>query len=184
MTWNNQNFNQGSPKPDGSYPGSTDADRDVRRLDRRVHAQWTSQVVGGPFDKFTGQWHLAGRFVPAAGSSTTKSIERHTSRTHVSDIDHQRSTTTGGRTGRRARPRDDDGRAARRPARAASQCRQGSQQPPSGAGHWHLQVAPVVAREPAAASTNTVSRESWHATWWLLAIAIAIAVVGFGGCSA
>jgi len=26
---------------------------------------WTSQIVGGPFNGFTGSWHLAGKFAPA-----------------------------------------------------------------------------------------------------------------------
>ena len=29
---------------------------------------WTSQVSGGPFNGFTGYWHLAGKFVQAKGS--------------------------------------------------------------------------------------------------------------------
>jgi hypothetical protein len=28
--------------------------------------QWKSLIVGGPFDRFTGSWHLEGTFVPAA----------------------------------------------------------------------------------------------------------------------
>jgi hypothetical protein len=44
-------------------------------------------------------------------------------------------------------------------------------------------LAPQVATTQAA-STNTVSRQSWHASWWLIAIAIAIAVLGFGAIGA
>src|SRR5689334_14935530 len=64
VTWNNQDFNQGAPKPDGSTPGNTavatgayDASTGAFTL------SWRSQIVGGPFDKFTGYWHFAGRFV-------------------------------------------------------------------------------------------------------------------------
>lgn len=66
VAWNNQQFNQGSPKPDGSLPGNTR--RATGTYDARTGAftlQWTSQIQGGPFDGFTGLWHLTGRFTPA-----------------------------------------------------------------------------------------------------------------------
>lgn len=60
-SWNGQHFNQGSPKPDGSRPGST---RPVSgTYDPATGAytlEWASQIVGGPFDGFTGLWHLEG----------------------------------------------------------------------------------------------------------------------------
>jgi hypothetical protein len=63
--WNNLYFNQGSPKPDGSRPGLTSPA--TGSYDSSTHAfvlTWASQVVGGPFNGFTGYWHLAGTFVP------------------------------------------------------------------------------------------------------------------------
>lgn len=66
VSWNSQQFNQGSPKPDGSLPGNTR--RATGTYDARTGAftlQWTSQIQGGPFDGFTGLWHLTGRFTPA-----------------------------------------------------------------------------------------------------------------------
>ena len=61
--WNNQQFNQGSPKPDGTTPGLTagptghyDPDTGAYTLD------WSSHIQGGPFDGFTGKWHLTGSF--------------------------------------------------------------------------------------------------------------------------
>src|SRR5205085_9727160 len=65
VTWNNQDFNQGAPKPDGSTPGNTATGTGT--YDARTGAfslTWRSQIVGGPFDKFTGSWHFEGRFVP------------------------------------------------------------------------------------------------------------------------
>jgi len=63
VAWNGQQFNQGAPKPDGSTPGGTkvlegtyDAKTGAYKL------QWTSQIVGGPFNGFTGVWHLEGTF--------------------------------------------------------------------------------------------------------------------------
>jgi hypothetical protein len=64
--WNKLYFNQGSPKPDGSDPGLTAPLTGT--YDSATNAfvlTWTSQVVGGPFNGFTGYWHLAGTFVPA-----------------------------------------------------------------------------------------------------------------------
>jgi hypothetical protein len=65
--WNKLYFNQGSPKPDGSTPGITSPVTGT--YDSSTHAfvlTWASQVVGGPFNGFTGYWHLEGTFVPKA----------------------------------------------------------------------------------------------------------------------
>ena len=65
--WNNLYFNQGSPKPDGSRPGLTTPVTGT--YDESTHAfvlTWASQVVGGPFNGFTGYWHLQGTFVPTS----------------------------------------------------------------------------------------------------------------------
>lgn len=62
-TWNKQDFNQGSPKPDGSTPNLTTPVRGT--YDAATGAfvlEWTSTIVGGPFNEFTGSWHLAGTF--------------------------------------------------------------------------------------------------------------------------
>ena len=59
--WNRIYFNQGAPKPNGSYPGLT---RPVTgTYDRKTRAftiVWYSAIVGGPFNGFTGYWHLQG----------------------------------------------------------------------------------------------------------------------------
>jgi hypothetical protein len=64
-SWNKQHFNQGAPKPGGARPGLTtgptgtyDAATETYTLD------WSSQIVGGPFNNFTGVWHLEGTFEP------------------------------------------------------------------------------------------------------------------------
>jgi hypothetical protein len=62
--WNNLYFNQGSPKPNGSRPGLTSPVSGT--YDAKTHAfvlTWASEVVGGPFNGFTGYWHLQGVFV-------------------------------------------------------------------------------------------------------------------------
>jgi hypothetical protein len=57
--WNGQQFNQGAPKPDGSgerAQGTFDPASGAYTL------EWTSTIVGGPFNGFTGVWHLTGTF--------------------------------------------------------------------------------------------------------------------------
>jgi hypothetical protein len=65
-SWNNENFNQGSPKPDGSKPGLTKSvSGTYESKTRKFVLEWSSQIVGGPFNDFTGFWHFEGTFEPA-----------------------------------------------------------------------------------------------------------------------
>lgn len=64
--WNGLSFNQGSPKPDGTSPGHTEpVTGTYDAAGGRFVLKWKSLIVGGPFDGFTGSWHLEGTFVPA-----------------------------------------------------------------------------------------------------------------------
>jgi hypothetical protein len=60
VSWNQQHFNQGAPKPGGSAAdgakGTFDEATGAYSLD------WTSRIEGGPFNGFTGVWHLEGKF--------------------------------------------------------------------------------------------------------------------------
>ncbi len=61
--WNKQDFNQGSPKPDGSKTGNTSGPTGTYDASSNHYTlQWTSQISGGPFNNFTGVWHLEGTF--------------------------------------------------------------------------------------------------------------------------
>ena len=93
-SWNNQNFNQGAPKPVSSTqaqaPGQEQAERAwdwvsqkwleaapkstvsgggaTGTYDAKSRAfvlEWTSHIDGGPFNGFTGLWHLEGTFEPS-----------------------------------------------------------------------------------------------------------------------
>lgn len=93
-SWNNQNFNQGAPKPvlstGAKAPGQAQADRvwdwvsqkwlesapkpTVNGADatgtydpntRAFVLEWTSLIVGGPFNGFTGFWHMQGVYQPS-----------------------------------------------------------------------------------------------------------------------
>jgi hypothetical protein len=64
--WNGESFNQGTPKPDGTSPAPTTAVSGT--YDAATGAftlSWQSRIVGGPFDGYSGLWHLSGTFVPA-----------------------------------------------------------------------------------------------------------------------
>ncbi|MGA2452448.1 MAG: hypothetical protein ABSG93_02925 [Solirubrobacteraceae bacterium] len=65
--WNGQWFNQGSPKPNGAFPGGTTAVSGTYNAATGAYVlEWKSLIVGGPFNGFLGSWHLEGTFVPAS----------------------------------------------------------------------------------------------------------------------
>ena len=64
--WSGQHFNQGSPKPDGSRPGDTGGPEGTYdAASGRYAVEWSSRIEGGPFNGFTGVWHLTGVFEPS-----------------------------------------------------------------------------------------------------------------------
>lgn len=96
-SWNNQDFNQGAPKPVTSTgakaPGQAQTERAWDWVSRRwldaapkptvtgagaagtfdaktgaFVLEWTSLIVGGPFNGFTGLWHLQGVFQASASA--------------------------------------------------------------------------------------------------------------------
>ncbi|MBN1529172.1 MAG: hypothetical protein JW895_08930 [Thermoleophilaceae bacterium] len=65
-SWNNQQFNQGAPKPDGSTPGLTSGPTGhYNPSTGAFEVNWASHIQGGPFNGFTGSWHLEGTFEAA-----------------------------------------------------------------------------------------------------------------------
>ena len=63
--WNQQHFNQGAPKPGGDRPGLTTGPTGTYDEATKAYTlDWSSQIVGGPFNNFTGVWHLEGTFEP------------------------------------------------------------------------------------------------------------------------
>jgi hypothetical protein len=96
-SWNKQNFNQGAPKPvlstGAKAPGQEQAERvwdwvsqewldsaptpTVNGADasgtfdpttRAFVLEWTSLIVGGPFNGFTGFWHIEGVYEPSGAA--------------------------------------------------------------------------------------------------------------------
>ena len=64
-SWNGQHFNQGAPKPGGARPGNTTGPTGSYDPATKAYTlDWSSQIIGGPFNNFTGIWHLEGTFEP------------------------------------------------------------------------------------------------------------------------
>jgi hypothetical protein len=59
--WNKQYFNQGAPKPNGSGRSATGS---YNAKTKHFTLAWTSKISGGPFNGFSGYWHLEGTFSP------------------------------------------------------------------------------------------------------------------------
>jgi hypothetical protein len=67
--WNKQNFNVGSPKPDGTFPGLTSPVTGTYNFETKAYTlEWTSQIVGGPFNNFSASWHFEGTFEPGCAA--------------------------------------------------------------------------------------------------------------------
>jgi hypothetical protein len=66
IAWKKMFMNQGSLKPGQSLRRTHSTLSGIyNRSTRAFVLMWTSPVVGGPFDGFTGYWHLEGTFNPA-----------------------------------------------------------------------------------------------------------------------
>jgi hypothetical protein len=67
--WNKQNFNVGSPKPDGTLPGLTTPVSGTYNSETKEYTlEWTSQIVGGAFNNFSAAWHFEGTFEPGCAA--------------------------------------------------------------------------------------------------------------------
>ena len=95
-TWNNQNFNQGAPKPDGSTPKLTKAVHGTYDASTGAFVlEWTSTIVGGPFNEFTGSWHLTGTFrAPGASPPAASGAGNATKTTKAASAKSGATATT------------------------------------------------------------------------------------------
>ncbi|HEY5142218.1 MAG TPA: hypothetical protein VII98_01835 [Solirubrobacteraceae bacterium] len=57
--WNKLFFNQGTPKPGSRKPLATGT---FKQKTNAYTLDWRSTIAGGPFNGFTGVWHLEGTF--------------------------------------------------------------------------------------------------------------------------
>lgn len=66
VAYGDQHFNQGAPKPSGAEGKTTGPTGTYDAKTGAYTLEWSSQIVGGPFDGFTGIWHLEGTFTKGA----------------------------------------------------------------------------------------------------------------------
>lgn len=159
-TWNEQAFNQGAPKPDGSRPGNTAPARgSYDPATGAFSLTWTSTIVGGPFDKFTGLWHLEGTFVPAGGAAPADAGGAPTATV-------ARGADAGASTPDAPVPNAQDPTAEQQPG------------PAEGQGADGADPATASGPGPELAVGATVADESFEAPTWLV---VALAAVGIGG---
>jgi hypothetical protein len=167
VTWNGQYFNQGAPKPDGSLPGNTrPASGTYDASTGAFTLSWTSQVVGGPFDKFTGQWHLAGRFTPTRGAR--------------GGTGSGQGTPAG--QGGGASPVAGNGLAPAGGAIAAAgtaKTAHAGAAPSVAAGAKPSAAGAVPVSDQQLASTNTTTSEKWSVRWPVIVLAAVLALAGF-----
>jgi cobalamin biosynthesis Mg chelatase CobN len=179
VSWNNQQFNQGSPKPDGTTPANTTPVTGVYNASTGAFTlQWSSQVVGGPFNGFSAFWNLTGRFVPAAGSSAPAASSAGapaagsaatTPGTHAASGSTASGSTAGG-------------------SAASTPSSTGASASPSASGSSTTTTAPGAsgATSPTA-QTIEISRTAssggggWQAPDWLVALVAVLAVAGLAG---
>lgn len=61
VAYNGAYFAQGAPAPDGSMPGQTSpVEGTFDEASGTLVIEWAAQIVGGPFNNFTGIWHVEG----------------------------------------------------------------------------------------------------------------------------
>ena len=178
VSWNNQQFNQGSPKPDGTSPANTTPVTGVyNESTGSFTLQWSSQVVGGPFNGFSAFWNLTGRFVPAAGSSTPAPS------TAGAPVPGSAATTPGAHVapGPTASGSSAGGGAASAPGGGAGTSASAS----TTSGSSTTTTAPGASAPKA--QTIEITRTAlsggggWQAPDWLVALVAVLAVAGLGG---
>src|SRR4051812_17283624 len=185
-SWNRQEFNQGAPKPDGSTPGNTTvASGTYDAASGAFSFTWASQIQGGPFNNFTGLWHLEGTFAPASGSSGSSSAAGGSSGASgtpgasgsMSPTTSPSTRLSGAGTGAAA------GGAAATPAPGAAPA--SSVVTPTTATPGDSPAAPAAAGSEVAASQATASKPKSHGggtpVGMILLAALVLAGVGAGG---
>lgn len=65
IAWNGEFVEQGAPHPEGFTGATTDPRGTINLKTGRFLLRWTSQVQGGAFDGYIGEWHFEGVYLPA-----------------------------------------------------------------------------------------------------------------------
>jgi hypothetical protein len=179
VSWNNQQFNQGSPKPDGTSPANTTPVNGVYNAATGAFTlQWSSQVVGGPFNGFSAFWNLTGRFVPTAGAAAPA--------TSGGAAAPAAGSTAGTAAGTHATGSTSTGSGA---ARSSGTSTGDGSSTAAGAGSTTATSAPTgsaaaptpKAQTIEAARTVSSGGPGWQAPTWLVALVAVLAVAGLAG---
>jgi hypothetical protein len=64
IAWNGEYVEQGAPHPEGFVGGTTSPRGSINMKTGRYNLNWKSQINGGAFDGYIGEWHLEGIFSP------------------------------------------------------------------------------------------------------------------------
>jgi hypothetical protein len=170
VTWNDQQFNQGSPKPGGGAPGNTTPVTGTYNAGTGAYTlQWSSQVVGGPFNGFSAFWNLTGTFTPAGSPAATSSASTATHGSSGSAA--TRSATTGGST------------SVTTPGAAASSATTGSTvtSTTTGTGSAHRPAAKEKSRIVTTSRTVSSSSGGWNTPTWLIVLLAVLVGAGLAG---
>jgi hypothetical protein len=165
VSWNNQEFNQGSPKPDGTSPGNTAPVTGVYNSATGAYTlQWSSQIVGGPFNGFSAYWNLTGRFIasraatPSSPSGTPSSAGSTAAGTSVASGPTSAATSPGS-VGTASSTTTTTNPSSSSPSKVSK-----------------------VTKRTVLSSRSYVSRTSgWRVPTWLTVLVLALAVLGLIG---
>ncbi len=167
VSWNNQQFNQGSPKPGGSSPGNTTPVTGTYNPATGAYTlQWSSQVVGGPFNNFSAFWNLSGTFTPSGGASS--------SAPGTSGAGGVASSRTSSTSASSAAP-------STRPAESSGTTT--TTAPTTGTAGASTPQTKTVTKSRVVLSSRTISTHhaGWNTPNWVLALLAVVAGLGVAG---
>jgi hypothetical protein len=177
VSWNNQEFNQGSPKPGGTSPGNTTPVTGTYNAATGAYTlQWSSQVVGGPFNGFSAFWNLTGRFIPAASTSAAPTGGTAAIGSAVG-ANSGGQLSSGGSTG--PTTSSDTGGAAAGGAGTSGATT--STTAPGGSNGPAAASQPRGSHVVLSSRTVTSGQGGWHSPIWLVVLVILLGIVGVAG---
>ena len=172
VTWNNQQFNQGSPKPGGASPGNTTPVTGTYNSATGAYTlQWSSQVVGGPFNGFSAFWNLTGTFTPSGGATTSVSSSSSTG--------NASSGSTGGSTA----PITSSTSGGTSSNSASASGSTSTTTEPSASSTKPTTKTKTITKSRIVESSRTISTTSggWSTPDWVLALLAVLAGLGVAG---
>jgi hypothetical protein len=163
VSWNKQEFNQGSPKPGGTSPGNTTPVTGTYNPATGAYTlQWSSQIVGGPFNGFSAFWNLTGKFIPAAAASSGSTAGTPAASTGQSPSPGNTTPATSG--------------VVSSPALVGSPTTSTTTAPTTAAVGTHR-----TSHVTLSSRTTTTGGGGWRAPTWLVVLVIVLGLAGLVG---